>query len=139
MSKTTKKIRRTKSTSQKTDASKAEVVAMLVNYPDPHHNTLEAFKVIEGFTDMDIIRTCAVGIQDLGIIDVIDGWANGIEDVASRCKKVLFDNEGKVQKRYIRPSNELTKFISTSEVPVMIASICMMAGVLAFIETEEGQ
>ena len=136
MSKTTKKIRATKSTSPKTKPDKAEVVAMVVNYPEPTSGTREAFRVIEGFGDMDIVRSCAVGIQDLGIIDVIDGWGRGIEDVNKRCREVLFDKEGKVQKRFIKPSNELTRHVSTSEIPVMIASICMMAGVLAFIESE---
>lgn len=136
MSKTTKKIRRTKSIDQKTDTSKAEVVAMIVNYPEPTSGTKEAFRVIEGFGVMDIVRSCAVGVQDLGIIDVIDGWGRGVEDVHKKFSKVLFDKDKKVQKRYIQAANELTRHISTAEIPVMIASICMMAGVLAFIETE---
>jgi hypothetical protein len=132
-SKTTKKIRRTKSTSPRISEG---VVPPKVEskYPEPSQKVREAFLIIEGFGDMDIARLCGVGVQDLGIIDPMDGWANGIEDLTKRLRKALFDSEGKVQKRFISPGLELEKHISTGEVPLMLTSICMMAGILAFVE-----
>jgi hypothetical protein len=132
-SKTTKKIRRTKSTSPRI-SEKVVPPKVESKYPEPSQKVREAFLIIEGFGPLDIARLCGVGVQDLGIIDPMDGWANGLQDLHERFKKTLFDAEGKVQKRFIAPALELEKHVSTGEVPLMLTSICMMAGVLAFVE-----
>jgi hypothetical protein len=135
MSKTTKKIRRnTKSTNLKTSKQDSPPPKVEPQYPEPSQKVRDAFLVIEGFGVTDINRLCGVGVQDLGIIDPMDGWANGPEDLHRRFKRVLFDEDGKVQKRFIAPALELEGNLSTSEVPLMLTSICMMAGVIAFME-----
>lgn len=135
--KTTKKIRRTKSTNPSipstTEIKRAEKEK---EYPPITPQVQEAFDNIEMMGEMEIVRLCGVGVQDLGIIDPIDGWAWGIKDLYKRLKLSLFDNEGKVQKRYIAPALAMEKNTSTHEVPTMMTSICMMAGVIAFMEQQ---
>ena len=135
--KTTKKIRRTKSINpsipEPTEIKKAE---KLPEFPAHTLKTQEAFSVIQDMGKLDIIRLCGVGVQDLGIIDPIDGWAYGVDDLYKRFTKVLFDEDRKVNKRFIAPALALEKNISTSEVPTMMTSLCMMAGVIAFAEQQ---
>ena len=136
MNKTTqKKIRRTKSISPSIpEAEKIEEIEKIPEYPQLTKKLARVFGIIEELPKVDLIRNCGVGIQDLGIIDPIEGWANGLNDLYDRCSSVLFDEDKKVHKRFIAPGIELEKNHSTSEEYTMLQAICMMAGVIAFME-----
>ena len=136
-SKTTKKIRRTKSINPSIpEATETSKIERIPEYPKPSRKVNEVFSVLEGFGKIDIIRLCGVGIQDLGIIDPIDGWANGVDDLYNRCSKVLFDEHGKVRKKWIQPCLSLEKNHATSTPPTMLSSLCMMVGVTVFVDHE---
>ena len=138
MNKTTqKKIRRTKSTGPSIpDAETIEKIEKIPEYPQLTKKVARVFRIIEEFPKMDIIRHCGVGIQDLGIIDPIDGWANGVDDLYERCASILFDKNKKIHKRFIAPALALEKNRSTSEELTMLQALCMMAGVMAFVENQ---
>ena len=137
MNKTTNKIRRTKSTVPSIpDGATIEKIEKIPEYPQLTKKVARVFRIIEEFPKMDIIRHCGVGIQDLGIIDPIDGWANGVDDLYERCASILFDKNKKMHKRFIAPALALEKNHSTSEELTMIQSLCMMAGVMAFVENQ---
>tara|TARA_Y100001973_G_scaffold33073_1_gene49782 strand:- start:6609 stop:7025 length:417 start_codon:yes stop_codon:yes gene_type:complete len=137
MNKTTqKKIRRTKSTAPSIpSAEKIAEIEKIPEYPQLTRKVAKVFGIIEELPKIDLMRHCAVGVQDLGIIDPIDGWANGINDLHERFSSVLFDENKKVKKEFIAPALALEKNYSTSEDLTMLQAICMMAGVMAFMET----
>ncbi len=137
MNKTTKKIRHTKSTPLSIPkGEEIEQIEKIPEYPLLNKKVAGVFRLIEDLPRIDLIRHCGVGIQDLGIIDPIDGWANGIEDLYDRCAAIFFDKNKKVHKRFIAPALELEKNHSTNEDLTMLQSLCMMAGVLAFVENQ---
>ena len=103
-------------------------------YPSPTPEFEKACVILMGFGKRDIVRQCGQGVMGLGVLDPIDGWANGFDDCYSRFEKALF-KDGKIHPRYIKAAMSMTDAGVSSAQPTTIAlAICMMAGVVAFME-----
>ena len=102
-------------------------------------HTTETMEILKTFDQYDFVRVCALPIIDLGISNPADMWAKDFNDLATRCRSEIIDENGQVRSKWIGVCNYLQDSTPIMTPEILAVSICKIAGWKAFLRDVDGK
>ena len=85
-------------------------------------------------TEMELLQAAAPAIRDIGIYD-INTWSGGFSTLYTEIRKILFDNDLKLNKNLIPVITELEKnSVCSADTEMLAVSLSRIAAILTFIK-----
>lgn len=132
-------LRRQTMSSKNPSPKTPEVPAVVLSPPEPMGHTTETMEILKTFDQYDFVRVCALPIIDLGISNPADMWAKDFNDLATRCRSEIIDENGQVKSKWIGVCNYLQDSTPIMTPEILAVSICKIAGWKAFLRDVDGK